>query len=202
MPLHTMNLLEMLFWVGPRWLRRRVQGLVYKPMFHSCGRNVYLDMKGSFLTFGTISVGHNVCIGLGANFTSTLSTITIGNNVMFAPNVTIFGGNHNTSVVGRAMWDVSEKRPEDDRPVVIEDDVWVGTRVVILQGVRVGRGSIIAAGAVVNKDVAPYSIVGGVPAKRIKWRWSVDEILAHEQHLYPADQRLSAQHLRELQEGQ
>ena len=56
---------------------------------------------------------------------------------------------------------------EDYRPVVIGDDVWIGRRVIILPGVTVGGGSIIAAGAVVSKDVKPYSIVGGVPAKQI-----------------------------------
>jgi len=111
---------------------------------------------------------------------------------MFGPNVTIRGGNHNTSVIGKYMYDVHEKRPEDDVPVVIEDDVWVGTDVVILKGVRVGRGSIIAAGAVVNKNVLPYSIVGGVPAKLIKMRWSKEEIQKHEELLYREENRIDS----------
>jgi len=65
--------------------------------------------------------------------------------------VTILGGDHNTSVIGKAMFFVHTKRPEDDLPVVIEDDVWVGTRVTILKGVRIGRGAIVAAGAVVTR---------------------------------------------------
>ncbi|QQR64412.1 transferase [Candidatus Roizmanbacteria bacterium] len=57
------------------------------------------------------------------------------------------------------------------KPIVIEDDVWIGTKSVILPGVTIGRGSIVAAGAVVTKNVAPYSIVGWVPAKVIGWRF-------------------------------
>lgn len=141
-------------------------------------------------TYDTIELGNDVAIGDGAIFMAKVSSITIGSKVMFGPNVTIRGGNHNTSVIGKYMFDVHEKRPEDDQPVVIEDDVWVGTNVVILKGVRIGRGSIIAAGAVVNKDVLPYSIVGGVPAKLIKMRWSKEEIQKHEELLYSKEERI------------
>ena len=60
--------------------------------------------------------------------------------------------------------------------IVVEDDVWIGCNCTILSGVRIGRGAVIAAGAVVTKDVAPYSIVGGNPAKHIKYRFSSDVI--------------------------
>ncbi len=95
------------------------------------------------------------------------------------------------------MCDVIEKRPEDDQDVIIDDDVWVGSGAIILKGVRVGRGSIIAAGAVVNKDVPPYSIVGGVPARKIGTRFgNVETILKHEASLYQADNRLSVECLK------
>jgi acetyltransferase-like isoleucine patch superfamily enzyme len=127
------------------------------------------------------------------------SNIIIGNKVLFGPNVTVIGGNHNTSVVGQFMYDVHEKRPEDDQDVIFEDDIWVGSCAVILKGVRVGRGSIVAAGAVVNKDVLPYSIVGGVPAKRISIRFGNKEmIMSHEAKLYPPEKRLSADRLEEI----
>lgn len=59
---------------------------------------------------------------------------------------------------------------EDRKGVYIESGVWIGTRAVILDGVRIGKNSIVAAGSIVNKDVPPYSIVGGIPAKVIKYR--------------------------------
>lgn len=61
---------------------------------------------------------------------------------------------------------------EDERPVIIGNDVWIGDRVIILPGVHIGDGAIIAAGAVVTKDVPAYAIVGGVPAKLIRMRQS------------------------------
>ena len=82
-----------------------------------------------------------------------------------------------------------------DHDVIIEKDVWIGSNVTILEGVRVGRGATIAAGAVVNKDVPPYSIVGGVPAKVIKHYWTIDQILEHEQKLYPENERVTREEL-------
>ena len=86
------------------------------------------------------------------------------------------------------MYDITdkEKLPDNDEDVFIEDDVWVGANSTILKGVRIGRGAIIAAGAVVNKDVPPYTIVGGIPAKVISLRFkNLDEVKLHERTLFP-----------------
>ena len=133
------------------------------------------------------SVKKDVGIGEGAFFYATISHIYIGNNIAFAPNVTIRGGNHRYDIVGKWITDYKEgdKRPTDDEPVYIEDDCWIASNVVILKGVTIGRGSIVAAGAIVNKSIPPYSIVGGIPAKVLKFRWDhVEDILNHEKILY------------------
>jgi acetyltransferase-like isoleucine patch superfamily enzyme len=86
--------------------------------------------------------------------------------VMFGPNVYIFSENH-----GHERTDIPMiEQPTARKGVKIEDDVWIGTRATILDGITIGKGSIIAAGSIVNKDVPPYSIVAGVPAKVIKSR--------------------------------
>ncbi|MDD5168762.1 MAG: acyltransferase [Syntrophales bacterium] len=158
--------------------------------FKRYGKNFIFDPFGSY-SFKTISVGDDVFIGSGANLSAPESSITIGNKVMFGPNVTIMGGDHNTGEIGRFMYDVEEKNLDNDLPVVIDDDVWIGTGAILLKGVHVGRGSIIAAGALVIRDVPPYSIVGGVPAKRLKVRWNCEEIMRHETVLYPLENRLA-----------
>lgn len=73
----------------------------------------------------------------------------------------------------------AEKRPEDDRDIVFEGDNWIGANATILRGVTVGRGAIIAAGAVVTKDVPPYSVCGGVPARCLKMRFDADTLQKH-----------------------
>jgi acetyltransferase-like isoleucine patch superfamily enzyme len=165
-----------------------------RPLFHSYGKNFKFDPFGSY-SFRTISVGDDVSFGPGAVLWTHDSSLTVGNKVLFGPNVTIMGGDHNTTQLGRFMYDVHEKKTGDDLPVIIEDDVWVGTGAFILKGVRVGRGSIIAAGALVNKDVPPYSIMGGIPAKRLKGRWTSEEIIHHESQLYPPNKRLSKEEI-------
>lgn len=98
--------------------------------------------------------------------------------------MTIIAGDHNLTEIGTFICDQHVKRPEDDQDVVIESDVWIGCNVTILKGVTIGRGSVVAAGAVVTKSCSPYSIIGGVPAKVIKQRFSPDEIAKHEEIIY------------------
>lgn len=150
---------------------RRVLMLFLRPAFKSYGKNFHFDPWGQY-TYRTISVGDDVFIGKGACIMAAETTITFGNKIMLGPNVTIRGGNHNTSVIGAYMYDVKHKRPEDDQPVIIEDDVWIGAGATVLKGVTIGRGSIVAAGAVVTKSMPENSIIGGIPAKVIKQRFS------------------------------
>jgi len=106
-------------------------------------------------------------VGISQNcFIQVRGRVTIGSHVMFGPNVSIFSENHGFNSLDSPMISQPTIRGE----VIIEDDVWLGTRSVILSGVRIGTGAIIAAGALVNKDVPPYSIVAGVPGKIIKSR--------------------------------
>ena len=90
-------------------------------------------------------------------------------------------GNH-AHMIGMFVTDINKQNKPIgyDEDVVIEKDVWIGCNVTILSGVNIGRGSVIAAGAVVTKDVPPYSICGGVPARFIKFKWTIDEIIEHE----------------------
>ena len=105
--------------------------------------------------------------------------------MLFGPKPTIITGNHRSDLVGKYITDITvadkyvNGQNPYDAPVVIEDDVWVGANVTILCGVTIGRGSVIAAGAVVTKSCAPYSIIGGVPAKILKMRFTTDEIEEH-----------------------
>lgn len=154
-----------------------------RPSFKKYGRNFVFDPYGLY-SFSTIEVGNDVYVGPGATLTATNSIIIMGNKIMLGPNVSIIGGNHNTSVIGRFMCDIKEKRLEDDQPVIIEDDVWIGTNVTILKGVTIGTGSIVAAGAVVTKSQPPYSIIGGIPAKVIKNRFSKEDLQNHLSLLY------------------
>lgn len=180
--------------VFARRVRRRLLMYLHRPLFAAHGRNFHFDPDGTY-SYENISVGDDVSLGLRPILMASESTITIGNKVMFGPEVMIIGGRHNTAVVGRFMTDVHVKRPEDDLGVAIEDDVWIGSRAIVLQGVRIGRGSIVGAGSIVTKSVPPYAIVAGNPAKVRKFRWDVETILEHESRLYVPEKRLSREEL-------
>lgn len=165
---------------------------VYKKAMKHCGVGVYIrptcsDIKG----LENLSIGDYTRIPKGSVFYCTEASLTIGNKVIFGPRPTIITGDHRIDVIGKYIIDSNEKLKENDSPIVIEDDVWTGANVTILKGVTIGRGSVIAAGAVVTKSCPPYSIIGGIPAKILKYRFAVEEVIKHEIHLYTEQERLS-----------
>lgn len=155
-----------------------------KSMFHKCGRNVNID-TGSLMTYKNITIGNNVAIGKNATFLCAIAKIKIGNNVMFGPHVFMITGSHRIDIIGRYMIDIknNEKLPENDKDIIIEDDVWIGANAIILKGVVVGRGAVIAAGSIVTKNVPRYAVVVGSPAKVIRFRFCEAEIEEHEKIL-------------------
>ncbi|MEV6371705.1 acyltransferase [Micromonospora musae] len=181
--------------------RRAIHGLAVADRFRGRGDGFVFDPDGVY-TYETIEVGRNVDLGYRPVIMAARSRIRIGDNVMFGPEVTIRGGNHRVDQVGVPMIAVG-KDPGDeehDRGVAIGDDVWIGTRAIILHGVTVGRGAVIGAGAVVTRPVPPYAIVAGSPARVVRLRWPVETIVAHERALYPPAQRLTVAELATLAE--
>jgi len=112
-----------------------------------------------------LKVGDNSSIGPYA-YIGCSGYIEIGNNVMMSPRVSIYSENHNFEDPGHPMIEQGVTRSF----AKIEDDCWIASNSIILAGVTVGKGSVVAAGSVVTKDVPPYSVVGGNPAKIIKSR--------------------------------
>ena len=117
-----------------------------------------------------IVFGDNVQLGRG---TWLISDVHFGNNILVAGQVSFVGRNdHTFSIPGVCMWDAPRGK---DEVTIVEDDVWIGTGATIVAGVILGRGCIVAAGAVVTKDIPPCVIWGGVPARKIKNRFSSAE---------------------------
>ncbi len=129
--------------------------------FAEVGTNLQMYTPGIIKGAGNVHIGDNCIITEHIQFLSTKAQIYIGNDVMIGSYTSIITGNHRTDLVGVHMIDVDEetqKLEENDKDVIIEDDVWIGTHATILKGVRVGTGAVIAAYAVVTKDIPPYSI--------------------------------------------
>ena len=125
---------------------------------------------------GNVTMGSNcsvqsfaVLVGYGTA-EDKCGEIRIGNDVRIAPHVMIIAANHKFDDVSRPI----AKQGVEGKSIVIEDDVWIAGRANIMAGVTIGRGSVVAAGAVVTHDVPPYSVVAGVPARVIKKRKTED----------------------------
>lgn len=110
---------------------------------------------------GDVEIGDYTRIGL---HNTIIGPVKIGSHVNLAQGITVTALNHNFSDAGKRI----DEQGVSTNPVTIEDDVWIGTNAVILPGITIGTHSVIAAGAVVTKDVPPHSLVAGVPAKVIK----------------------------------
>ncbi len=110
---------------------------------------------------GDVVIGDHTRIGL---HNTIIGPVEIGNNVNLAQGITVTALNHNFSDTNKRI----DEQGVSTNPVTIEDDVWVGANAVILPGVTIGEHCVVAAGAVVTKDVPPHSLVAGVPAKVIK----------------------------------
>lgn len=110
---------------------------------------------------GDVEIGDYTRIGL---HNTIIGPVKIGSHVNLAQGITVTALNHNFSDAGKRI----DEQGVSTNPVTIEDDVWIGTNAVILPGITIGTHSVIAAGAVVTKDIPPHSLVAGVPAKVIK----------------------------------
>ncbi len=146
------------------------------------GTNVHVQWSTSFWSPNRkVRLGNNVGIGYRCVVNTDL---TVGNDVLIAAHVAIISRDaHRYDVVGTSMF----QSPRGDKcEVVIEDDVWVGFGAIILSGVRVGRGSIVAAGAVITKDIPPYSIFVPATGTILRTRFSSTELSRHEEGLRQA----------------
>ena len=128
----------------------------------TCGEDVNIE-KNAYFTPG-LTIGDHSGVGINSEI---YGPVTIGKYVVMGPDVIIYTSGHSFDRADIPMMEQGSTKAE---PVIIGDDVWIGRRAMIMPGVTVGSGSVIGAAAVVTKDVPPYSVVGGVPARVLKTR--------------------------------
>jgi maltose O-acetyltransferase len=142
---------------------RIIRSSTGKFVFDFCGDNVNIEHGANFGTGKGIKVGNNSGIGVNANIRGPLE---IGDDVMMGPDVIIVTTNHNFTDISKPM----RLQGYKCAPVKIGNDVWIGSRAIILPGVIIGNGVIVGAGAVVTKDLPDFAIAAGNPAKILRFR--------------------------------
>lgn len=133
-------------------------------LFDAAGSGINVE-KGAFFGSGSgVRLGDRSGLGMDCIVTGT---VTIGDDVMMGPRCTLISRDHVMSDLSVPM---NRQGLTPDRPIVIGDDVWLGAGVIVLPGVTIGSHSVVAAGSVVTRDVPPAAVVGGVPARVLKYR--------------------------------
>lgn len=125
-----------------------------------------------------IKVGDYSYLGPRANINSE---ITIGKGVLISSDFRLAGNDHDYRKIGQPLRVAPAKQVNK---TIIEDDVWIGSRVTLKAGIKIGKGAIVATNSFVNRDVPAYSIVGGIPAREISKRFNEEEIITHEEKIY------------------
>lgn len=143
---------------------RKLRSEIARRCLDKSGENVNIEHMADFGTGKGIELGNNSGLGLKCRVRGPL---IIGRDVMMGPDVIILNGGHNFQKTDIPMRLQGEKQQIQ---TIIGDDVWIGTRAIIMPGVKIGKGVIVGAGAVVTKDIPDYAVVGGVPAKILKYR--------------------------------
>jgi acetyltransferase-like isoleucine patch superfamily enzyme len=169
-----------------------------------CGENVSLSFPLRIEGLNNCIFEDDIYIGPNATIYSTRAKFIIKKGAVISFNFSAISGDH-MIVAGRTFGSITDIDKESsinkrlyDQDIIINDEVWIGANVTILKGVVVGRGAVIAAGSVVIRNVPPYQVWGGVPAKFIKNKWNKDEILYHESILYQEEYRISTDIINSL----
>lgn len=146
--------------IGPK--KRKI---FYMYTLPKCG-NIQFLHPGVTINFPeNVTIGDNIIINRNVLITAR-SKISLGNNVLIGSNVVLNDSNH---VIKDCETPIT-KQGHTAEPIIVEDDVWIASNAVVLKGVRIGKGAVVAAGSVVTKDVEPYTVVAGIPARKIKNR--------------------------------
>lgn len=154
------HLPESFFWINIG--QKQIRAFCGKLILAKCGKQVNIEKGAAFSS--SVELGDRSGIGIRAQLNGK---VIIGNDVMMGPDVCIYAVNHETQ---RLDIPINRQGVAPEKPVIIEDDVWIGARAILLPGVHVGTGVVIGAGAVVTKDVPDFAVVGGNPARVLNLR--------------------------------
>lgn len=161
-----------------------------------CGKNVDL-IAPLYVDPNLITLEDYTRLQSGVRIISSGGHVIVRKYSAIGADTLIVPGNH-TPTVGLPQYLSTTHINDKETTIIIEEDCWIGARSILLSHCHVGRGAIVAAGTTVTKEVPPYAVVAGNPGKIIATRFSLEQILAHEEQIYPEDKRMSRTQLEEI----
>lgn len=156
-----------------------------------CGKNVILGKPTTCTNISNIHMNDNTNIYSDFKFISHTGKFYMGKNSGSAQGLTIITGNHHRTPGILLKDDIASREHDIEKDIIVEEDVWIGANVTLMDGCHIGRGAIIGANSVVRFKVPPYAIVIGNPAKVIGFTFTPEEVRIHEGKLYNEDKRIS-----------
>lgn len=168
----------------------------------NCDKSAHIGLQMRCYNKANLVMEEGTNIDRGAIIMNTKAKVVFKKGSGAAVGLLAVTGNHLSvpGLWGRQVTDEMKKnidvRHELDKDIVVEEDCWIGARATLLSGVHIGRGGVVGSGAVVRKSTPPYAIVTGNPAKIVGFRFTPEEIMAHEKELYPENERLDETILR------
>ena len=182
--------ITMFFFTCHRAWVKYVTRYFYRCGLGYCGKNVDLRFDSNPGSLNRIFMYDNTNIYHGFRFISVTGKFIMKRNSGAALGLTVITGNHQRTW-GTFFKSISVTHKDDiERDVVVEEDVWIAANVTLLSGVHIGRGATIGAGSVCIRNVPPYAVVMGNPAKVIGFNFTPEEVIEHEKELYPEEERL------------
>ena len=170
-----------------------------KSQLGSCGDNTIIEYPIRFEHPKMVFLEDNVKIRSGCYIiNSPTEKVVVKKYTIIAAGCTIIPNTHRCVVTIPNVLLVASHINDKSTDIIIEEDVWVGANVTLLAGAHLGRGCVVGAGAIVSKEVPPYSVVVGSPARIISKTFELDDILKHEAALYPETERLSKERLEHI----
>lgn len=155
------------------------------------GPNSILKLENLFLEDYVI-IQNNV------NFITNKGRLFVGKYSVVSSGCTIIPGKHVLKVGLPFYFNTLYHIGDIDKDIIIEEDCWIGANSILMPGVRIRRGAIIGAGAVITKDVQPYSVVAGCPAKIVATRLTAEQVREHEESIYEKKDRLSTEYIKQV----
>ena len=176
-----------------RWFLR---SFPLKTEFGNCGENTILQYPLRIYSPKSVFIDKNVKISSGLQILNAPSEkVIIKKYTVFAANCTIVPNSHVPTVTIPQFLLGASHVNDKSSDIIINEDVWLGTNVTVLAGVTIGRGCVVGAGSIVTKSLPPYAVAVGMPARIIKKKFSVEQILRHEETLYPLEERFIREEL-------
>ena len=179
-------------------LSNRLYGSILKSALGYCGKNVILHKPSVCSNPGNLYLYNNTSIMKNWTFLSDTGKFIMKDHSIASTNLVIITGNHNRVLEHTLQESIANRLADKEKDIVLEEEVWLGTNVTLLPGITIGRGATVAAGSVVNRDLPPYTLCAGIPAKVKKVYWTEEQIIKHEECVYDPEKRMPLSEIHDL----